>query len=176
MTAYVALLRGVNLGKRSVKSAELVKAFEALGFSGVKTLIASGNVLFEAKGSEAILRKRIEAALEAHFGFDIGTVLRSRDELRAMVKADPFGGGAEDDDHKLYVTFLAEEGAKTLPRNIGVPGDFEVVKVTEREVFMIGHRQPSGRFSEGMAAVGKHFGKQVLWTNRNWNTIVKAAG
>ena len=88
MTRYAAFLRGVNLGKRTVKSAELKSAFEAMGFTEVKTLLASGNVLFDAKPSKG-LKAKIEAGLKEQFGFAIGTVLRSVDELEAMVASDP---------------------------------------------------------------------------------------
>lgn len=172
MSRYVALLRGVNLGKRQVKSAELVAAFEAMGFANVKTLLASGNVLFDGEAPE---RARIEAALERQFGFAIGTVLRSRDEMAALVARDPFKGRIEDADTKLYVTFLAEPDARTLPMPCGIAGDFEVVDLTEREVCMLAFRLPNGRFGLGMEQVGKHFGSKRLWTSRNFNTVLKAA-
>ena len=90
MTRHAAFLRGVNLGKRTVKSAELKAAFEALGFTDVKTLLASGNVLFDAKAGKG-LKQKIEAGLKAAFGFDVPIVLRTLDELKALVAADPFG-------------------------------------------------------------------------------------
>src|SRR5215217_5061750 len=104
MTRHVALLRGVNLGKRQVKSADLKAAFEAMGFGAVKTLLASGNVLFDA---QSVDQKTIETALEDRFGFDIGTVLRTQDDICALIATDPFGGLVEDENTKLYVTFLA---------------------------------------------------------------------
>ncbi len=73
-----AFLRGVNLGKRTVKSADLVAAFGELGFKGAKTLLASGNVVFDAD-DDADLRSQIETGLEKKFGYYIGTVLRSRE-------------------------------------------------------------------------------------------------
>ena len=90
MTRYAAFLRGVNLGKRQVKSADLLTAFTAMGFDNVKTLLASGNVLFDAKATKG-LKARIEAGLFEQFGFAVPTVLRSVDELAAMVQSDPFG-------------------------------------------------------------------------------------
>ena len=78
MTRYAAFLRGVNLGKRTVKSAELKAAFEAMGFENVKTLLASGNVLFDAKASKS-LRAKIEAGLEKQFSFKVPIVLRTID-------------------------------------------------------------------------------------------------
>jgi len=174
VTRHVALLRGVNLGKRQVKSAELKAAFEAMGFANVKTLLASGNVLFDAATAE-VSRKAIEDALETRFGFDIGTVLRSQDEVRALIAADPFSGRKEDENTKLYVTFVEDRGARTLPMPCTVEGDFEVVHLTDGEVFIVAHRLPNGRYGEGMEQIWKHFGKKRLWTSRNFNTVVKAA-
>ena len=104
---YAAFLRGVNLGKRTVKSAELKAAFEAMGFTDVKTLLASGNVLFDAKTGKE-LKARIEAGLKETFGFDVPIVLRSLDELTAMVKADPFGREAGE-DAQLHVLLLDQD-------------------------------------------------------------------
>ena len=174
MTRYAAFLRGVNLGKRTVKSAELKAAFEAMGFTNVKTLLASGNVLFDAKASKS-LQGKIEAGLKETFGFEIGTVLRSIDELAAMVNATPFGRKAGE-DAKLHVMLFAEPmPASFKPR--GVTDDFEVPKVTDREVYLLVLRKPDGSYvgsSGGLIALEKQLPKGTLVTSRNWNTILKA--
>ncbi|MHB1103229.1 MAG: DUF1697 domain-containing protein [Devosia sp.] len=174
MTTFVALLRGINLGQRQMKNVDLKDEFEKLGFENVRTLIASGNVLFDGEAEKG-MQARIEKALRERFGFAIGTVLRTQEELKELVKSDPFKGRKEDKDTKLYVTFLAESAEKPLPMPFGIEGDFEVVKLTGREVFILAFRLLNGRFGLGMEAVWKHFGKQLLWTSRNWNTVVKAA-
>lgn len=174
MTAMLAFLRGVNLGRRTVRSEDLRDAFRALGFVDARPLLASGNVAFSAD-ADADLAARIEAGLAAHFGFAIGTVLRRREELRDMVAADPFGGRVETADRKLYVTLFAEPVAGRLALPCGIAGDFEVLKVSEREIFHEAWRLPGGRFGPGATLIGKPFGNRFLWTNRNWNTIVRAA-
>lgn len=175
MTRYAAFLRGVNLGTRTVKSADLLVVFERLGLSGVKTLLASGNVMFDADDAAELLRPRIETALEQKFGFAVGAVLRTRQELQALVASDPFAGKTEHADLKLYVTLLATPEADRLPLPCGLAGDFEVVKCTKSEIFHEAYRMPGGRYGAGATLIGKGLGKSVLWTNRNWNTIVKAA-
>lgn len=175
MTHFFAFLRGVNLGKRTVRSADLVAALEGMGFAQVKTLIASGNVRFEGEDAPD-LQGRIEAGLADRFGFEIGTVLRTRAALRQMIEADPFGGATETETQKLYVTLFAEPEAEKLPLPCAVQGDFEVVKITPTEIFHIAWKKPDGRFAaDTQNVIWKPFGKQVLWTNRNWNTIIKAA-
>lgn len=170
---WVAFLRGVNLGKRQVKTAELRAAYEAMGLDNVRTLIASGNVIFEAP--EPPRREALEAGFAARFGFESGTVLRRQDELRALIASDPFEGRTEDEGTKLYVTFFADPVAASLPLPMEIAGDFRVVKCTDREICILAFRMPSGRFGAGMDAVGKHFDKKSLWTSRNWNTVLKAA-
>ena len=172
MTRYAAFLRGVNLGKRQVKSADLLTGFKAMGFDNVKPLLASGNVLFDADDVDA---RAIETGLEKRFGFDIGTVLRSQEQLRALVALDPFAGRVEDDNTKLYVTFVDDLNAKSLPMPCAIAGDFEVVRLTDAEVFILAFRKPDGRFGSGMDIIWKHFGKKRLWKSRNWNTVLKAA-
>src|SRR5690606_32144944 len=161
-------------GQRQVKSADLKAAFEAMGFAKVKTLLASGNVLFDAEPA-AVSQAAIEAALAARFGFPIGTVLRTQAQIRALLASDPFQGRQEDKDTKLYVTFVADNGAKTLPMPNAVAGDYEVVQLTDGEVFVLAFRLPNGRFGAGMDQLWKHFGNKRLWTSRNFNTVIKAA-
>lgn len=173
MTRYAAFLRGVNLGKRTVKSAELKSAFENMGFGEVKTLLASGNVLFDAESTKG-LQGKIEAGLEKQFGFAVGTVLRSVDELRQMVKADPFSGRSEDDSQKLYVMLFAED----LPAGVDIPSiedDYDVIPGGPREIYLVGYRKPDGTYSAGgLLLIEKQLPKGRLVTTRNWNTILKA--
>ena len=67
MTRYIALLRGVNVGGITIRSAELRRLFEELGFDDVRTVLASGNVVFSAERADAAtLKSRIEHALSEH--------------------------------------------------------------------------------------------------------------
>ena len=173
MSVFVAFLRGVNLGKRTVKSVDLVAAFEAMGFLAVKTLIASGNVIFEAD-HEPNLAARIEQGLAQKFGFEIGTVLRSQQGLREMVAVGPFKDIAADADAKLYVALLHQPVGRGIKLPYGIEGDFEILSATDYDVFVVAWRKPNGRYGEGLDKVEKLFPKGTLVTMRNWNTILKA--
>ena len=89
---YAAFLRGINVGgKRSIKMAELRTAFAAQGFTNVKTVLASGNVLFDtAETDAAVLCKAIEQHLKQEFGHKIFVLLRTVAELQCLVAANPF--------------------------------------------------------------------------------------
>lgn len=107
MTAYVALLRGVNVGGITVKSAELGELFRTLGFTGVRTVLASGNVVFEADSADAsTLKHDIEAALGRRFGYDAWVMLVTRDRLAEIVAAFPFD--AEREGWHPYVLFASD--------------------------------------------------------------------
>ncbi len=173
MTRYAAFLRGVNLGKRTVKSADLKAAFEAMGFGDVKTLLASGNVLFDANSGRG-LKAKIEAGLRAEFGFEVGTVLRSIDELKAMVAADHYGGVTESGAAKLHVTLFDAPIPAGFTQQ-GVAGDFDVPAITEREIFLIAYKKPDGTYlGNSSLDTEKRLPKATLVTSRNWNTILKA--
>jgi uncharacterized protein (DUF1697 family) len=107
---YIALLRGINVGGHRVAMAELRAQFEALGFRGVETFIASGNVIFDAAGgNEAQLREQIERRLRDALGYDVPTFLRTPHELAAVAAYEPFSPAQLGTDfHTLSVMFMAE--------------------------------------------------------------------
>lgn len=172
MTRYAAFLRGVNLGKRTVRSAELRAAFEAMGLTAVRTLLASGNVLFDAKAGKD-LKQKIEAGLKQQFGFEVPIVLRSLDELRAMVAADPFGREAGE-DAQLHVLLLDRD----LPDDFtldDLAGDYALTAIRPQELCFLIYRKDDGTYlGRSKLVVDKALPRGVVATMRNWNTILKA--
>ncbi len=89
MTRYAALLRGVS--PINLKMPDLTHALNAMGFKDVKTVLASGNVVFSGpKASEATVARKVEAALEKHAGRKFPTIVRTIKELEALLDKDPF--------------------------------------------------------------------------------------
>jgi uncharacterized protein (DUF1697 family) len=115
---YLALLRGINVGGQNlVKMADLRAAFEKMGFAGVETYIASGNVLFRApRQKREELAARIESALSRRFGAELRVVLLTEAHLRSVVSDAPrlFGGDA----YRCDVIFL--RNPLTVNRAFGV--------------------------------------------------------
>jgi uncharacterized protein (DUF1697 family) len=109
--SYIALLRGVNVGGITIRSADLRDLFESLGFDRVRTVLASGNVSFEAPAPEthAELKRRIEQGLRDRFGYDAWIVLVTRDELEGAIAAFPFD--AEDARRQPWVVFVSDAAA-----------------------------------------------------------------
>ena len=111
MTQWVALLRGVNVGGITVRSAELADLFRSLGFSAVKTVLASGNVLFSTDAAvRGALKAHIEQALRERFGYDAWIVLVTQAELAAAAQAFPFD--AADVGRQPYVIFCSDESVR----------------------------------------------------------------
>jgi uncharacterized protein (DUF1697 family) len=170
MEQMVAFLRGINLGKRNIKMDDLRQAFADLGFGDARTLIASGNVLFSAKPAPD-LEANIAAGLANRFGFEITTIIRTVNALVELADSDPFKGHDAGPDVKFYTYFLAQPDIERIALTLSVPGDFEVVQRTDREIFAVAYRMDNGRFGPGLDKFDKPFGQGV--TNRNWNTVLR---
>jgi uncharacterized protein (DUF1697 family) len=172
MSGYVALLRGVNVGgNRKVPMADLRELFGDLGFTGVRSYIQSGNVVFESGSGADRLRSEIEAGIAERFGFDVDVVIRSRERIADVVAADPFPG--EDlDQAKLAVVFLAEPLTEEVRDRIEVPAGLpERVVVTSTELF-IHYPDGMGRSKLERSAFWKPLAGRTL-TVRNRRTVVK---
>ena len=106
MTKYAVFLRGVNVGGVNLKMAEVATALTDAGFTAVRTVLASGNVLLESSAKAATVRKKAETALRERFGYDAWVLAYDVDAIRAIVDAYPFE--PEVDGYQSYVTFVAD--------------------------------------------------------------------
>ena len=167
MPRYVAFLRGVS--PMNAKMPELKRAFEKAGFDEVRTVISSGNVVFSARAaSDAVLQRNAEAAMQEHLGRSFATIVRSVDELKALLAEDPFAQHRVPPAAKRIVTFLREAPARapsTLPAQDGAT----ILQVRGREVFSVYLPTPKGPVF--MTLIEKTFGKDV--TTRTWDTVKK---
>lgn len=174
---YAALLRGINVGgNKKVPMADLKKHLEKAGYENIKTLLASGNVLFDADEKDPKkLRATLEALLEKKFGFTIPVILRTVEELKALEKTNPFKGIVVTPETRLYVTFLSEKPKSTLK----IPyeskeKDMRILRVTDGEVISVFLVTEKYGTTDGMGVIEREFGKNV--TTRNWNTVMKLLG
>ncbi len=172
---YAALLLGINVGgNRIVPMADLKKLLEKEGWKNVKTLLASGNVLFDApKADPRTLEKTLEAAIAKKFGFDVGVIVRMQEELATLVESDPFKSVKVTPLTRLYVTFLSGD-AKTGALEAGYVSpdkSFRILRVTDGEVCGFLTLTEGARTPDAMAILAKAFGKKI--TTRNWNTVLK---
>ena len=91
MPVYIALLRGINVGGKRMKMADLREMFTTIGFQDVKTILASGNVIFQTKeDNQQQWVTDIENAIQATFGFESKIILRTPEQIEAVIAKNPF--------------------------------------------------------------------------------------
>ncbi len=174
MERYVAFLRGMNLGKRRIKNDELRAEFETLGFAGIATFRASGNVIFAAESkSEGALTQTIEAGLGEALGYEVPVFLRSCEEVAAIAAEEPFPAKlVAASKGKLQVTMLPKKPTAAACRQVlALATDEDQLAVEGRELFWL----PSGGTIESeldLKAIERTLGKG---TQRTMGTIEQIA-
>jgi|SRR5580658_2459050 uncharacterized protein (DUF1697 family) len=169
MTRYVAFLRGVS--PVNAKMAQLRACFERAGFSDVRTLLSSGNVVFSTRtASGAALERRAEQAMESQLGRSFSTIVRSCDFLKTLIAADHFAGFGLSPQAKCVVTFLRRPQAPRLLLPLERDGA-RILKQLDREVFSAYLPSPKGPVF--MALLQRAFGTDI--TTRTLATVRKCA-
>jgi uncharacterized protein (DUF1697 family) len=150
---------------------DLKRAFELAGFTDVRTLLSSGNVLFSASAAkETALARRAEAAIEKHVGSSFFTLVRSIDSLQALLASDPYAAFKLKPGSKRVVTFLSAP-PKPLPKLPIELDGARILAVAGHEVFSAYVPSPKGPVF--MTLLQKTFGKDI--TTRTWDTVTKLA-
>ncbi len=169
MKRYAAFLRGVS--PMNLKMPALKSALEAAGFSEVKTLLSSGNVVFNSPVKPAAsLERACEAAMTKALGKTFSTIVRPVEELRALIDADPYQAYQLPADAKRVVTFIRDKPKGKLELPIERDGA-SILAIQGNEVFSAYVPSPKGPVF--MVLIEKTFGKDV--TTRTWDTIKKVA-
>lgn len=172
MAATIALLRAVNVGGRSLKMAALVALAGELGFQNPRTLLQSGNLVFDGLDApDAVIEARLEAALEARFGFAVDVICRSAAEWAKLVAANPLPDAARDDPARLHVLPL-----KTVPQTGALERLRAAIKGREaaalvgRDLYLV-YPDWAGRSKLTIQVIERVL--QTRGTARNWNTVLK---
>ena len=172
---YVALLRAINVGGHVVKMQDLRVHFETLGFARVRTVIASGNVIFEtARGETSAVESRIEQHLQSMLGYAVATFLRTPDELARVAAHDPFpGGDAGSAGNPLHVAFTRRAVAPEAVRSLlAARSEIDDFHVEGREIYWV-RRTLLGESKFTGARLEKIIGMPA--TARNITTVRKLA-
>jgi uncharacterized protein (DUF1697 family) len=173
MAKYAVLLRGINVGgNNKVTMADLRDLLSGLGFTAVKTLLQSGNAVFDsADGDPERLKNQVEEALAARYGKTIGCVVLTRADLDRVVDANPLAEIATNPS-RLLVTFLSR------PPDPARFADDDPAAYAP-EVLVLGHREiytwhPDGQASTKLTpAFWNRRLPGLVATGRNWNTVLK---
>jgi uncharacterized protein (DUF1697 family) len=172
----VALLRGINnVGRKRVAMSTLEFIFESMGFTNVRTVLASGNVIFEAARKGPHPGQTIALGLEKALGFPVTIFIRTVRELRAIVRSEPFKDVPPVPDVQRYVTFLSgKRGAPSTVRLPTPPQGVRVARVDPGEIFSVVLPSLGGRTPDLMRYLDRALGPKG--TTRNWRTVVKIVG
>lgn len=173
---HVAFLRAVNVGGRgTLRMGDVQRAFSAAGCLNVRTVIASGNVVFDAPdGATATLERRIRARIAPLLGADPVVIYRSLDYLRRLVARAPFGELTGDRALKLYVLFAVEKTTLRPRFPLALPKEaLEAIGMNGGDVFIVSRRKPSGWYGFPTLWIEKELG--ITTTARSWSTVARIA-
>lgn len=167
---YVALLRGIAPTNPNMRNDKLRGVFESLGFTNVKTVISSGNVLFESPSQDApALEAKIEKAIPIQLGFTSTTIIRTQAQLQALVTHNPFGKLTHSAQTYLTVTFLKNKPNVKLkfPHKVK-DRDYTLLGMYDNAVCAV-LNQTSTKTPDLMVWLEKQFGKDI--TTRTYKTV-----
>lgn len=169
---YVALIRGINVGKKSIIMKELAQAVVSAGFKNVRTYIQSGNVIFETnKTSNFVLENKFSKIILNKFGYKVDVMVRTESEMNSLIKTAPFKQIDIKSGKKLYVTFLQRE---LNPENVKLLKSLN----NPQETFILNGstlytiRDPQSSFDKTVLGVIDKKIKMAV-TTRNWNVVNK---
>jgi uncharacterized protein (DUF1697 family) len=167
MTRYVALLRGVNVGGVTVKMADLAEVVRGLGYGEVKTVLASGNVLFTTTDAAPAAKKKLETALRERFGYEAWVHVLTQAKIAKLVDAYPFERTA---DRHAYVVFILK--AELLDELLAVELDPAVDRAARGDGVLY-WSTPKGSTLDSAMGKAQSSGKHKPWLTRSLNTLEK---
>jgi len=168
------MLRGVNVGSHNRLAMEDLRAlYESIGLQQARTLIQSGNVVFRtAKRDLNKVASGIESAIERRFRFHADVAIRTTDEMKKVIAANPFAGRPNIEPGKLLVSFLgAAPGQEAREKIEALVGKYpEEVRLVGRELYVY-FPNGAGRSRLPWSSIDKAL--KTTATARNWNTVEK---
>lgn len=172
MARYIAFLRAINVGGRTIKMDHLRRLFAEMGFTNVETFIASGNVIFESPQPDAnALERAIEAGLQDALGYRVDTFIRTPAELATVAAMWPFSDADREMAHSFYVAFIGappDEAGRERLQAYTTPVD--AFHSDGREVYWL-RRDAVGESSFASGLLEKALGMPA--TVRNMRTVGK---
>ena len=163
MTVHIALLRAVNLGPHNkVSMSDLKEVFAGLGYKDAKTLLQSGNVVFESKTTGAKLEKQLEDAAREQLDLDTDFIVRTAKQWDEINKRNPFPKEAKADPGHLVLMACKDKP----PKDVKITGaKRERVEIAGKDIYIV--------YPDGIGVSRLKIG--TVGTGRNWNTVLKLA-
>jgi uncharacterized protein (DUF1697 family) len=169
VTRYVVLLRGVNVGGVNLKMADLAELVHGLGYSDVKTVLASGNVVLESPDEGYVIKETLQTALRERFGYEAWVQVFPSEQLRAIAAEYPFERGR--DGWHDYVLFTEKDEVRQALLDVELDAALETSAPGKGVVYWTVERGNTLGSALGKAS-GKASYKAWL-TTRNLNTVEK---
>jgi uncharacterized protein (DUF1697 family) len=164
------LLRGINVGQRRVSMPDLRALLTEAGYQDVSTYVQSGNVVLSSRTSPGKLERETAKLMSERFGYEIPVIVRTRDQLAAVVDKNPLGKVAEN-PKRYQVAFLSDQlDSETVKRMEELRVDPEALVVDGLEIYAW-HPEGVARSKLWNALASKALG--VTCTARNWTTVCK---
>ena len=168
-TVVVGLLRAVNVGGRSLSSAQLRTSAERLGYTDVKTYVNSGNVVLASSHGAAQVADALSAALTAEAGFAVPVITRTARQWHAIVEALPLRDEARDEPARLVV--VAWDGPASSQASSFDPARYGAERLEWRgDELYVYYPDGQGRSKLTLPILEKAAGRRG--TARNWNTVL----
>lgn len=173
MQTYISILRGINVsGHKMIKMDALCNLYEELGFKNTRTYIQSGNVIFQyRKSNYQDLEKKVADNIFKEFGFEVPVLVKDLDQLKKVLKENPFVNKRKEDIKSLHVTFLSQEpGQLIFDKIVGgkyLPDEFIL---SGKTIYLF---CPNGY--GGTKLTNNFFESKLnlVATTRNWKTIIE---
>lgn len=163
MTSYVALLRGVNLGKRQLRMDDLRRIGSEIGLESPRTFIASGNLLFTSDRSEPEIKSALEEALAGHMGAAVPVMVRTAEEMARVAAANPF---ADQPGNRVVAIYLDDAPPKDFANH---------AKHVANERMAPGPREIYVHYPDGQGVSKLQIPAAASGTARNMNSVAKLA-
>jgi uncharacterized protein (DUF1697 family) len=170
-TTYIALLRGIGPGNPNMRNDKLRSAFEALGYENVRSVISSGNIIFETFEADSTkLEADIEAGLLSQLGIHSPAIVRTKEAMQKFLARRPFGDRMHGNDSYLMVTFLKDKAALFDASLLASDKGVEVIdfdKDIQAICYIIDIH--SSKVTNAMNRLERFYNKAT--TGRTWKTI-----
>jgi len=168
MTRYVALLRGVNVGGVNMKMADLADVVRGLGYDDVKTVLASGNVVFTTMDAASTAKQRLEAALRERFGYEAWVHVLTHATIAQIVDAYPY---PRSDKRHAYVVFILKSEVRDELLAVELDPAVEQAQAGDGVIYW---STPKGSTLDSAMGKAQGSGRHKPWlTTRNLNTLEK---
>ena len=170
MSSYAVFLRGVNVGGITIRMAELTAALKSCPFAGVKTLLASGNVVLSSGLSPAGVKKEFEACLRESFGYDAWVVVLAADRVGELVAACPY----PPDDASTHTYLTLGSDADVLAELYGAGSALDGAQLTMLGPEALAWLAPAGGTLESpFSRLSSKPKYKAFTTTRNLRTMIK---